>query len=498
MPDLSDINPNLVKRIQDLFARQGRFTAEQEHGYFERFRYYIPDLSPEDFKSLLADLQKKTRLLTAEELEAEEANKLKQEAEEKAAQEANAAITTQAGPVEKESAKPSVAATGHALVDETLLPGPLTPAEDVLMEVEQARLNAESNTEPVNELAEMLKAAKTGIPGAQFKLGHNYEKGILVDQNIGEALRWYRYGTTLGDGKAANRLGDFYYYGDRVSLDPSEAVKWYQKAANLGNAEGQFNLAACYDSGTGVVKNHTEAIKWYSKAVAQGMHLAANRLGDLYFYGIGVPKDFKQAVIWYSNAAFKDNTEAQFQLALCYENGFGIEKNPVEALKWYKKAADAGDQSAKTGLERLGVSLGNKTAPLNAGPIQARTGADAIGQTLAGSTNFMLPTVFHVLLKGRLSRNMYAVQLAFLVGLYLFYPVSLPGLKAFYEHPLQTFGYWLFAIPYVLAYITAYISIGIRRCHDADMTGWWLLFPIVPLFAEAVKGSNKYGPEPGK
>ncbi|MCJ7520058.1 MAG: DUF805 domain-containing protein, partial [Anaerolineaceae bacterium] len=43
------------------------------------------------------------------------------------------------------------------------------------------------------------------------------------------------------------------------------------------------------------------------------------------------------------------------------------------------------------------------------------------------------------------------------------------------------------------------MAVGVRRMHDTDHSGWWILVPIVNIvFAliEGTKGDNKYGPDP--
>jgi uncharacterized membrane protein YhaH (DUF805 family) len=50
-----------------------------------------------------------------------------------------------------------------------------------------------------------------------------------------------------------------------------------------------------------------------------------------------------------------------------------------------------------------------------------------------------------------------------------------------------------------LAILIPSISVGVRRMHDTDHSGWWILLPLVNLvFAlmEGTKGSNRFGPDP--
>ena len=52
---------------------------------------------------------------------------------------------------------------------------------------------------------------------------------------------------------------------------------------------------------------------------------------------------------------------------------------------------------------------------------------------------------------------------------------------------------------YQLGILIPAIAVGVRRMHDTDHSGWWLLLPIVNLvFAvtEGTRGANRFGPDP--
>jgi uncharacterized membrane protein YhaH (DUF805 family) len=52
---------------------------------------------------------------------------------------------------------------------------------------------------------------------------------------------------------------------------------------------------------------------------------------------------------------------------------------------------------------------------------------------------------------------------------------------------------------YNLAILVPSIAVGVRRMHDTDHRGWWLLLPIVNLiFAiqDGQPGENRFGPDP--
>jgi uncharacterized membrane protein YhaH (DUF805 family) len=61
----------------------------------------------------------------------------------------------------------------------------------------------------------------------------------------------------------------------------------------------------------------------------------------------------------------------------------------------------------------------------------------------------------------------------------------------------------------VLALFTIWpaLALGIKRCHDRDQSGWWMLLLLVPLvgpmilfvslgFIKGTEGTNRYGRDP--
>jgi uncharacterized membrane protein YhaH (DUF805 family) len=50
-----------------------------------------------------------------------------------------------------------------------------------------------------------------------------------------------------------------------------------------------------------------------------------------------------------------------------------------------------------------------------------------------------------------------------------------------------------------LGTIIPYLAVAIRRMHDQDRSGWWILVPIaniIFLFIDGTPGSNRFGPDP--
>ena len=67
-------------------------------------------------------------------------------------------------------------------------------------------------------------------------------------------------------------------------------------------------------------------------------------------------------------------------------------------------------------------------------------------------------------------------------------------------------GQGLISTIYMLAVILPYFGVGIRRLHDTNRTGWWLLLGFVPIIGPIVlivffcldsnQEENKYGKNP--
>ena len=68
-----------------------------------------------------------------------------------------------------------------------------------------------------------------------------------------------------GDAEAEYSLARRYYKGTGVQQDYGEAVRWYRKAAEQGYAKAQFNLGQMYRAGEGLQQNYAEAAQWYRK-----------------------------------------------------------------------------------------------------------------------------------------------------------------------------------------------------------------------------------------
>lgn len=112
--------------------------------------------------------------------------------------------------------------------------------------------------------------AKKGDPEAQYEVGMMLLQGTEMQQNYGEALKWFTAAAKQGHTSSEVNLGLLYKNGRGVLQDFTQAAQWFQKAAHKGNPEAEYHLASLYKIGQGVKHDMKQAYAWYNLAAAQG------------------------------------------------------------------------------------------------------------------------------------------------------------------------------------------------------------------------------------
>lgn len=154
-----------------------------------------------------------------------------------------------------------------------------------------------------------------------------------------------------GDRSAMRQLAELYYLGrGGVQQDFGEAARWYERLAKQGDAHAQASLGLMYARGYGVPKNLETARRWWSFAAAQNDPGAQYNLGVIYATGEGIPQDYKQAAHWLDRAAQRGHVQAQQNLGVLYREGKGVERDLQLGYFWMKVAALQGDEVAQASL----------------------------------------------------------------------------------------------------------------------------------------------------
>lgn len=176
-----------------------------------------------------------------------------------------------------------------------------------------------------------------------YQTGDDVDAKKTFEQLHAEAIK--------GDVHAFTRVGEMYLTGQGVQQNLSEAIVWYRRAADLDIAVAELKLGDLYRDGVGVPKSNPEAIKLYTRAANQGDIKAMLRLGELYKGWYGNAFDRQLSFKWYRQAANLGSDEARTQLHLLLANN--IDKQPVQS--------DSGELSktARAGNSKEMLRLGN-------------------------------------------------------------------------------------------------------------------------------------------
>jgi TPR repeat protein/uncharacterized membrane protein YhaH (DUF805 family) len=358
------------------------------------------------------------------------------------------------------------------------------------------------------ELASVQQRAEEGDAAAQFKLGDMYRYGSGVPQDFAQALAWYRKAAEQGHAFAQNNLGMAYGTGQSVPQDDAQAVSWYRKAADQEDPDAQYNLGVSYAIGQGVPPDYVEAAAWYRKAAEQGHADAQSNLGVMHDTGQGVPQDFAQAVAWYSKAADQGYAEAQYQLGGRYWRGQGVPQDYVQAHMWYSLAASrlTGENRERYAEARDAVAAKMTPAQIaeaqklarewhaafDARQEQGRLTMPSLQSIEPAGGPFTEKGPFEWCLdpykeygnyRGRARRKEFWC-------FYLFYFIAFALLSLLQPH----IGLFFMFVSYIPAW-----CVSIRRMHDIDHRGWWLLFPVVNVILiclDGTRGRNRFGADP--
>lgn len=133
----------------------------------------------------------------------------------------------------------------------------------------------------VERYQDQLELANQGKPAAMYEVGHMFELGRGVKQNMAQAIAWYRKASSRGQHNATTRLGIFYYTGKSLTKDYAKAIELLQIAADTNVADAQYYLGLMYEKGHGVAANLQTALKWLQLATAAGHYQASQRVKTL-------------------------------------------------------------------------------------------------------------------------------------------------------------------------------------------------------------------------
>jgi TPR repeat protein len=122
---------------------------------------------------------------------------------------------------------------------------------------------------------EIFSIVSSNIPEAQLKMGDFYE---FVFDDFEKAVKMYKKAAKNGLPEAQFRYANMLMIGKGVNVNQKKAFIWYEKAAAQGVPEAQFVLGEFYRSGNVIKRDLKKAKKWYNVSLKNGFNPAEQRL----------------------------------------------------------------------------------------------------------------------------------------------------------------------------------------------------------------------------
>lgn len=109
----------------------------------------------------------------------------------------------------------------------------------------------------------------------------DYEAGLKAMErgDLATAFAQWVLAAEQNDARAQYRLGSMFDKGEGVEQDYGEARKWYRLAAEQQYAEAEYSLGLLYYFGLGTQQNYAEATRLFRLAIQHGKEDALYLLG---------------------------------------------------------------------------------------------------------------------------------------------------------------------------------------------------------------------------
>src|SRR5262249_52789480 len=123
-------------------------------------------------------------------------------------------------------------------------------------------------------------AAERGHGTAQHNLGFMHSKGIFVDVDVDEAVRWYHAAAEQDSAASQDDLA-LTLMQRRAEGDAALALEWSERAAALGYGPAMLHLGIWLRDGTLGPKDPEAALRWLFAALGAGEGDAVHEMHPL-------------------------------------------------------------------------------------------------------------------------------------------------------------------------------------------------------------------------
>ncbi|MBN8956466.1 MAG: sel1 repeat family protein [Rhizobiales bacterium] len=191
-----------------------------------------------------------------------------------------------------------------------------------------------------------LAAACGTSLGDEAYSNHLFESDASAEPDFRSALKWARQAAERGSPEAQALLGYILTHGPESLRDQDDADRWYERSAMAGCAQGHLGYALSLARRATNDKDHRQAANQMRRAAAAKLPTAIYLLGVLTEHGTGVPRDPSLAAEYYRDAAENGHGPAQIKWGVALIEGRHGEQDLVAGESWLRRAALAGNPRA--------------------------------------------------------------------------------------------------------------------------------------------------------
>ncbi|MBY0581005.1 MAG: hypothetical protein K2P53_04930 [Rickettsiales bacterium] len=197
-------------------------------------------------------------------------------------------------------------------------------------------------SEEDKQLANLMKAAKNGVPGAKYDLALLHLEGAKVYKDIDKAIDLLKDASEKHP-DAAYKLGELYLQGEVIQKNIPKALALFENAAQKDHLKALYQLGSIYKEGINVKKDVDVAIKYLDKASKNGDSNSTYLLGEMYLYD---KNDFTKAQNYLIDANKKGNIDATYLLGKLYFKSDFVKTDYKISIKYLNIASGAGHSEA--------------------------------------------------------------------------------------------------------------------------------------------------------
>ena len=190
----------------------------------------------------------------------------------------------------------------------------------------------------IEQLIDLAIKSEFKAPSDMLSISEAYARGIGVEKDVAESLKWLQKAAEAGDPESMRKLARHLKEGKIINKDMAKAISWFKKAASLNDYSAMVDLARAYAKGDGVDKNMAEGFRYFNQAAEGGYTAAMREVAYLYVYGTGVAIDPAKGMAWFKKAATAGDTKSMVELANGYISGFGVTQSTDESNNLAEKS----------------------------------------------------------------------------------------------------------------------------------------------------------------